>query len=108
MESMNPVSTPTCLNMADVRQCIDDLDMQIVALLAQRTSFMTQAARIKQHQHQVRDNERVDYIVQRVGQAMQAQGFPPQIAQATYQALIEQSIAFEEQEFSRLRQGVAS
>jgi chorismate mutase len=31
--------------MAQVRQCIDDLDMQIVALLAQRTSYMTQAAR---------------------------------------------------------------
>ena len=55
----------------------------------------------------MRDNERVQYIVQRVGQAMQAQGFPPQIAQAAYQALIEQSIAFEEQEFLRLRQGVA-
>jgi isochorismate pyruvate lyase len=107
METMQNTDPSACSTMAQVRQCIDDLDMQIVALLAQRTSFMTQAARIKEHQYQVRDNARVDYIVQRVGQAMQAQGFPPQIAQATYQALIEQSIAFEEQEFSRLRQGVA-
>jgi isochorismate pyruvate lyase len=108
METMQNTGPIACSTMAQVRQCIDDLDMQIVALLAQRTSYMTQAARIKQHQHQVRDNERVQYIVQRVGQAMQARGFPPQIAQAAYQALIEQSIAFEDQEFLRLRHGVAS
>ena len=107
METMQNTAPSACSTMAQVRQCIDDLDMQIVALLAQRTSYMTRAAGIKQHQHQVRDNARVQYIVERVGQAMQAQGFPPQIAQAAYQALIEQSIAFEEQEFSRLRQGVA-
>ncbi len=107
MENMYNTVPAVCSTMAQVRQCIDDLDMQIVALLAQRTSYMTQAARIKQHQHQVRDNERVQYIVQRVGQAMQAQGFPPQIAQAAYQGLIEQSIAFEDQEFLRLRQGEA-
>lgn len=104
MQNPNP---PECSTMVQVRQCIDDLDMQIVALLAQRTRFMTQAARIKQHQHQVRDTARVQFIVERVGKAMQAHGFPPQIAQAAYQALIEQSIAFEEQEFVRLRQGVA-
>ena len=107
METMQNTGPSACSTMAQVRQCIDDLDMQIVALLAQRTRYMTRAAGIKQHQHQVRDNARVQYIVERVGQAMQAQGFPPQIAQAAYQALIEQSIAFEEQEFSRLRQGVA-
>jgi len=107
METMQNTGPSACSTMAQVRQCIDDLDMQIVALLAQRTSYMTRAAGIKQHQHQVRDNARVQYIVERVGQAMQAQGFPPQIAQTAYQVLIEQSIAFEEQEFSRLRQGVA-
>ena len=107
METMHNTGPTACSTMAQVRQCIDDLDMQIVALLAQRTSYMTQAARIKERHDQVRDNERVQYIIGRVGQAMQAQGFPPQIAQAAYQALIEQSIAFEEQEFLRLRQGVA-
>lgn len=104
MQNMDPIA---CSTMAQVRQCIDDLDMQIVTLFAQRSSYMTQAARIKEHPHQVRDNARVQYIVERVGKAMQAQGFPPQIAQETYQALIEQSIAFEEQEFIRLRQGEA-
>ena len=107
METMQNTGPSACSTMAQVRQCIDDLGMQIVALLAQRTSYVTRAAGIKEHQHQVRDNEPVDYIVLRVGQAMQAQGFPPQIAQTAYQVLIEQSIAFEEQEFSRLSQGVA-
>ena len=108
MTATTPSDLPECSTMEQVRQCIDDLDMQIVALLARRTRYMTQAARIKQHQHQVRDPARVQYIVERVGQAMQAQGLPAQLAQAAYRALIEQSIVFEEQEFVRLRQGEAA
>ena len=58
MEKMQNTGSTACSTMGQVRQCIDDLDIQIVALLAQRTSYMTQAARIKQHQHQVRQQGR--------------------------------------------------
>jgi isochorismate pyruvate lyase len=51
------------------------------------------------------DLERVEYIVHRVRDAMAARAAPPDIAEAAYRSLIGASIAFEQQEFARLRVG---
>ena len=94
-----------CETMAQVRSCIDAIDENVVALLAARSGYIAQAARIKQHPHQIVDLERVEYIVHRVRDAMMARAAPPDIAEATYRSLIGASIAFEQQEFARLRAG---
>ena len=92
-----------CESMAQVREHIDALDEQIVALLAQRTRFMTQAARIKQRADQVHDQARIDFIVERVSRQARALGMPESVVQAAYRALIGASIDFEHTEFARLR-----
>jgi isochorismate pyruvate lyase len=94
-----------CDSMTDVRAQIDRIDALIAPLLVERTGYMTQAARIKQHAHQVRDQARIDFIVARMRQMALDMGGQPEVLEAAYRALIEASIAFEHREFARLSQG---
>jgi len=94
-----------CTTMADVRRRVDALDDLLVPLLVQRSGYMTQAARIKQEENQVRDEERIQAIVDRVRQQALAEGGEPAVIEAIYRSLMEVCISFEHREFARLRQG---
>jgi isochorismate pyruvate lyase len=105
---MNHTLKPTaqhCESMADVRRHIDALDARIVALLVERTGYMTEAARIKQDPNLVHDQERIDFIVARVRDLAQNLNGRPEVVEAAYRALIGASIEFERGEFERLRKG---
>jgi len=94
--------------MAEVRRHIDELDTRIVALLAERSGYVAQAARIKQRADQVYDQARIDFIIDRVrAQARQA-GAPEAVMEATYRAMIAAFIEFEHGEFARLKEGAGS
>lgn len=97
-----------CTTMADVRRCVDALDDILVPLLVQRTGYMTQAARIKQNASQVRDEDRIQAIVDRVRARTVAEGGAPEVLEAIYRSLMEACIAFEHREFARLRGGDGS
>lgn len=94
-----------CGSMEDVRRNIDALDDILVPLLVTRGGYMTQAARIKQDESQVRDEERIESIVERVrGRAVQ-EGGAPDVLEAIYRSMMEAFIAYEHREFARLRAG---
>ena len=92
-----------CHTMGDVRRNIDALDARIVALMAERSGYVAQAARIKQNANQVHDQARIDFIVERVKAMATEQGAPEAVIEAAYRALIDASIEFERGEFQRLR-----
>jgi len=92
-----------CSSMAEVRQRIDALDDILVPLLVERSSYMLQAARIKQEVSQVRDEGRIEAIVRRVRAQTVAQGGEPEVLEAIYRSLMEACIAYEHQAFVRLR-----
>ncbi|APW36443.1 chorismate mutase [Rhodoferax koreense] len=94
-----------CETMADVRAHIDALDARIVPLLAERSGYVAQAARIKQSADQVHDQARIDFIVDRVTAMARAQGAPEAVVEATYRAMIDAFITFEHAQFQQLRQG---
>lgn len=96
--------TAHCASMADVRRHIDALDDILVPLLVERGGYMTQAARIKENEHQVRDEDRIEFIVARVRERAQAEGGNPDVIEAIYRSMMEAYIAFEHQEYARLRQ----
>jgi isochorismate pyruvate lyase len=102
---MNDSQVQHCESMADVRRHIDELDTRIVALLAERSGYVAQAARIKQDAAHVYDQGRIDFIVERVKGMAAKQGAPEAVMEATYRAMIDAFIAFERQEFARLREG---
>ncbi|MFS2034606.1 chorismate mutase [Polaromonas sp. CT11-55] len=93
-----------CHTMADVRRNIDALDDRIVALVAERSAYVAQAARIKQSADQIVDNARIEFIVDRVRAQARAAGAPEAVLEAAYRAMIAASIDFERGEFQRLRQ----
>ena len=92
-----------CTTMDDVRAYIDALDDILVPLLVQRGGYMTQAARIKQDAAQVRDEGRIQAIVDRVRARAAAEGGPPDVIEAIYRSLMEAYIDYEHREFARLR-----
>ena len=93
-----------CMTMTDVRRCVDALDDVLVPLLVQRSGYMTQAARIKQQESQVRDEARIQTIVDRVRKQALAEGGEPAVIEAIYRSMMEVCISFEHREFARLRQ----
>lgn len=104
---MQVIQVTHCESMAEVRAHIDALDERIVALMAERSGYVAQAARIKQSPAQVVDQARIDFIVAKVSAQAQSLGAPPAVVAATYRAMIAASIEFEHTEFARLRGPVA-
>ncbi len=94
-----------CSSMEDVRRNIDALDDVLVPLLVTRGGYMTQAARIKHDQNQVRDEDRIEFIVARVREQAAQEGGEPEVIEAIYRSMMEAYIAYEHREFARLRSG---
>ena len=84
-----------CRTMAEVRQGVDRLDEQIVALLAERFRYMEAAARIKPDREAVRDEARKTDVMAKVRASAEREGAPPQRVAALYDALVESSISYE-------------
>ena len=97
-----------CTTLAEVRPHIDTLDERITALIAERSDYMTQAARIKQRADQIVDLERIEFIVARVKAQASRLGAPPEILEATYRAMIDASIAYEQRTFDHIHAGALS
>ena len=95
--------TQHCTTMEDVRRYIDALDDVLVPLLVTRGGYMTQAARIKQSDSQVRDEERIEAIVARVRARAVQEGGQPDVIEAIYRSMMEAYIAYEHRELARLR-----
>ena len=103
-----PLPGRRCETMAEVRRAIDALDDAIVPLLVARCRHMTDAARIKRTPDAVRDEPRIEEIVQRVRAHSERLGGHADLVETIYRALMEASIAHEAREFRRLHQGAAS
>lgn len=99
--------THHCSSMAEVRLHIDALDARIVALVAERSTYVAQAARIKNNPDLIVDVQRIEHIITRVRQMAGDQGAPADVAEHTYRAMIGAFIEFERAEFERLHAGSA-
>jgi isochorismate pyruvate lyase len=89
--------------LGDLRARIDQLDEQIVALLAQRAACVRDATRFKRDAFQVAAPARQAQVFQKVRALADAQGdaFPalPDIVEATYRTLVAGFVAAEGQLF---------
>ena len=81
--------------MAQVRAGIDELDAEIVALLAKRFRFVDAAARVKQSRAEVRDERRISEVIERVRRLARDAGAPEQLVARFYEQMIETAIAIE-------------
>jgi isochorismate pyruvate lyase len=92
-----------CRSMAEVREGVDGLDREIVALLALRFRYMDAAARIKPMREMVRDEERKAQVLANVAAAAAAAGAPGSVVADVWETLVEGSIAYELERFDALR-----
>jgi len=92
-----------CTTMTEVRAGVDDVDRQVVALIARRFGYMDAAARIKPDRSAVRDEWRKADVKAKVDRAAEAAGIDRTLMSRLYEDLIETSIAHELQEFDRTR-----
>jgi len=93
---MNDITDPAdCTVMTQVRAGVDEIDRQLVALLARRFSYMDAAARIKPTRNAVRDEWRKADVKAKVDAAAAAKGVDRALVERLYEDLIETSIAHE-------------
>ncbi len=94
---------PECNTMQEVRAEIDRLDRLLVRLIKERQDYMDAAARIKPARDQVRDEARIEDVVQKVLTEAQKQNLSPAIAEPVWRTMIERCIAYELGRFDDLR-----
>jgi isochorismate pyruvate lyase len=100
MQNDTPLRPPAdCASMAELRDAIDALDQRLVRLLAQRQGYIERAAVLKTDRATVRDEARIEDVVQKVLAEARKAGLSPAIAEAVWRVLIERSIQHEFQKF---------
>ncbi len=87
--------------MPELRARIDALDAQLVALLAQRSALIDEAARIKAREHlPARIDSRVEEVAANARRMARAQGLDPQLADRIWRLMMDHFIAQEDRALS--------
>ena len=94
---------PPMETMTDVREQVDRIDAEIIALMAQRFACMDAAARIKQDRNVVRDEVRKAAVLQNVKQLSEKARIPVPVMAAIWEMLVETSISYELQKWDQIR-----
>ncbi len=81
--------------MQEVRDGVDSLDEEIVALLAERFRYMDAAARIKQERGTVRDETRKAEVIANAKRHAADAAIPVAVVAEIYERLVEGSIEYE-------------
>ena len=92
-----------CVSMAEVRLGVDAIDRELLQLLARRFGYMRAAARIKQDRDTVRDEGRKAEVIGNAQFEAQRLGLPEEVIAELWEQLVEASIAYELEEWDRLR-----
>lgn len=93
------VAPAECRTMEEVRHGVDELDENIVALLAERFRYMEAAARIKPNRADVRDEARKAEVIANARRLAEGEGSPVEAVADVYERLVEASIAYEFERF---------
>jgi len=87
----------TCTNMAQLRVQIDQIDRELVALLALRAAHIDRAIELKPGEGlPARIADRVNDVLDKVASEASKQGLDPALARALWSELIDWSITREE------------
>lgn len=98
----DPDYVPLCQTLTEVRESIDALDRQIVALLAERGRYVKDAARFKRDAFQVSAPARQQQVIDKVTALAVEKGAYPEVVEACYRAMIAGFIAREQRDFTHM------
>ena len=98
----DPDYVPLCASLAEVRDHIDRLDRDIVALLAERGRYVKDAARFKRDSFQVSAPQRQQQVFDHVRTLAEQAGAYPEVVEACYRAMVAGVIAREQADFDEM------
>lgn len=78
----------SCTSLDQIRSHIDQIDSQLVALIAQRGAYVQQAATFKRNLQEVAAPQRVEQVIAKVKQLALKHQADPQVIEATWRAMI--------------------
>ena len=92
-----------CETMKDVRAGVDEIDRLLVALISRRQGYMDAAARIKPDRNVVRDEARIQQVLDNVKAEAEKHGLSWSIAEPVWREMMERCIAYEFEVWDRTR-----
>jgi isochorismate pyruvate lyase len=92
-----------CTTMVEVRTGVDATDRELMALLDRRFGYMRAAARIKTERSAVRDEWRKAEVIANARRDAEDRGLPAAALAAIWNDLVEASIAYEMDDWDRIR-----
>lgn len=101
---LNGSPASACATMTDIRREIDRLDRTLVTLLAERLTYIERAGHIKRERAAVRDEARILDVLMKVKASCEREGFPFDIAEPVWRALMNGCIAHEFDVFDELNE----
>jgi len=93
------MKTEDCKSLEDLRGCIDDLDDQIVELIAARNAYVKQAAKFKHSIDEIKGKERMEAVMDRVRTKAMEFGVSPNLLTKLYTIMIDAMVEAEISEF---------
>lgn len=93
------MKTQECTSLQEVRHYIDELDNQIVELIAARNQYVKQAAKFKHSIEEIKAAERMDAVIDRVRLRALEFGVSPNLLSTLYKIMIDEMVEAEIAEF---------
>lgn len=88
-----------CNSLQEVREEIDILDDKLVELISQRSHLIRQAASFKNSVAEVRAEDRIDYVMQKVRKKAIALDVSPNLISELFKIMIDEMVETEISEF---------
>ena len=94
-------SAEDCKSLDEIRRSIDNIDEQVVSLIAKRSKYVYAAAKFKSSEKSVRDSDRVEKVLSSKRDLAKAKGVSPELIENIYRLMIEHFINEELKEWKR-------
>lgn len=91
-----------CNSLEEIRDNIDVIDDSLVELIAQRSQLVRQAANFKSSIDEVKAEERIEFIMQKVRKKAISLEISPNMISELFTTMIDEMIEMEISEFSNL------
>ena len=92
-----------CNSIDEVRNNINNIDEQIVKLIALRGHFVNEAAKFKKDTADVKAPKRVEEVINKVKNLAQLNGANEEVVENVYRIMIDSFIKAEMNEFEKLK-----
>ena len=92
-----------CNSIDEVRNNINNIDEQIVKLIALRGHFVNQAVKFKKNTADVKAPKRVEEVINKVKNLAQLNGANEEVVENVYRTMIDTFIKLEMKEFESLK-----